>query len=236
MIDTKKVNIFFCSIKNIRKIFKLIKYKKDHLYCFKIACEAIYEKFKFDICMITNSAVVFILLPFSDDKSIDYGEKNILACKISSMLLAIYYYELTKFGITISNDIIEDVYSKCIIESDNSISFLDDFYFEVKSFNVVREMAPFEVKFQKKVRDFEKEKEDCDNSEPTPIKKKKFYKLEWKTHSGEKLVGRIFYGDIIKYIKSKLKDFPVKDDELEERKIRETKTVVSSGSKRYRYD
>jgi len=234
ILDTTKVNIFFCSIKNIRGIFKQIKYKKDHELCLKIACQTIYDKFNFDICMISNNSVIFILFPFQYGKTVDYGYNNILSCKISSMLLARYYYELSLIGITIPNDIMDNVYAKCIIESDKSIGFLDNLYFVANTFKIVREMTFFEVKFQKKVRDFEKEKEVYDSYEQKPKKKKKFYKLEWQTYSGEKSVGRIYYGNIIEYIKDKLKDFSIKDDELKEGEVRETKTVVSSGSKRYR--
>jgi hypothetical protein len=234
VLDTTKINIFYCSIRNIRGIFKQIKHKKDHEISFKIACESIYNKFNFDISMISKNSVIFILFPFQDGKIVDYGYKDILNCKISSMLLARYYYELALLGISIPNDIMENVYSKCIIETKSSADFIDDLYFETNAFKVVREMAPFKVEFQKKIRDFEKEKEVHDNSEIKPKKKRKFYKLVWQTYSGEKSVGRIYDGDIIEYIKRKLKDFPVKNDELEEGKVKETKTVVSSGSKRYR--
>jgi len=233
-LDTTKINIFYCTIRNIRGIFRQIKHKKDHEISFKIACESIYDKFDFDICMISNNSVIFILFPFRDGKTVDYGYKDILSCKISSMLLARYYYELALLGITIPNDIMDNIYAKCIIKSDNSFDFLEHLDFEANTFKVVREMASFEVKFQKKVRDFEKEKEVYDNSEIKPKKKLKFYKLEWQTYSGEKTIGRIFHGNIIEYIKRKLEYFPVMDDELEEGEIRETKRVVSSGSKRYR--
>lgn len=234
VLDTTKINIFYCSIRNIRGIFRQIKHKKDHEISFKIACESIYDKFDFDICMISNNSVIFILFPFQDGKTVDYGYKDILSCKISSMLLARYYYELALLGISIPNGIMENVYSKCIIETESSTDFLNDLYFEANTFKVVREMAPYEVKFQKKVRDFEKEKEVYDNSVIKPKKKLKFYKLEWQTYSGYKSVGCIYHGDIIEYIKNKLKDFPIKDDALEEGEVRETNTVVSSGLKRYR--